>query len=99
MTSDERTDTEKWLEDKLKLPMIQVWFVGHDGRLVDERHVADPDTIFETVKMSIERLGLKSAALPYEGRWCVYTPRRAPPNNLRYFDTREAAEMVVIHNG
>ncbi len=90
------TDTEKWLAS-LGTQFIDVWFLDRNGGLMDERHVADPDTIFETVKLTIERLGCRAAVLPYMGRWCVYAPAKAPPKNLRYYDTREAAEMVMIH--
>jgi len=95
--SDDLTDSQSWLDNMLKSKMVDVWFRGRDGELFSERHVADPTTIFETVEMSIKRFPGKSAAFPYQGRWCVYTPRGGP-REFRYYDTREAAEMVLIHN-
>lgn len=96
------TPTEKWLEG-LGTTLIDVLFSSHDGELVIERHVADPETIFETARMTLDRLRLRSAVVPYQGRWCVYTPgwqaRETTGNQYRYYDTREAAEMVLIHNG
>lgn len=92
------TDTEKWLAS-LGTPFVTVWFLDRNGGLMDERHVADPDTIFETVKMTIERLGLRSAVLPWQGRWCLYTPFGKLLEQQRFYDTREAAEMVMIHRG
>lgn len=97
--TDNRTPTEQWLEDQLKLPLIQIWMVTREGNLIDERHVADAETLFETVKMSIERFGTRSAVLPYQGRWCVYTPFRPGVDKMRFYDSREAAEMVMIHGG
>lgn len=92
------TDTEKWLTTQLKLPLVTVWFERR-GELIDEKHVNDESTIFETVKMTIERLGLRSAVLPWQGRWCLYTPFGKLLEQQRFYDTREAAEMVMIHRG
>lgn len=92
-------DTQaEWLAD-LNARLINVLFFDEDGRPFEERHVDDVSTLPETVRMTMERLRCTYAVYPYMGRWCLVAPSKAPLKLLRYYDTREAAEMVAIHRG
>lgn len=88
-----RSDAEAWLEG-LKIPMIDVLLMKSDGVWSTEKHVDDPTTIFETIGMTLER-GFKYAIVAYHGRWALCSRR----HRVRYFDAKEAAEMVAIHHG
>lgn len=93
-----RTAQESWLE-KLGAKFADVQLLVK-GEFVEERHVNDPDTIEDTVVMSLERFKAKCAVWPTnDGNWCVFSPYRAEVKRLRYYPTREAAEMVALHNG
>lgn len=80
--------------EELKIPMIDVALMKPDGTWSTETHVDDPTTIFETIGMTLER-GFKYAVVAYHGRWALCFR----PHKVRYFDTKEAAEMVAIHHG
>lgn len=89
---DPETETVRWMREKLNLPFVDVWFFGPQG-VHEERHVDDGSTLRETVRMSIER-GLGRAAVYREvsGQWVVQRV-----HEMKFFDTREAAEMFALH--
>lgn len=91
-----RSDQAQWLSD-LGVALVQVQLFVK-GRWIDERHVADITTLEETVSMSLKRLGGNYAVTPWQGRWALFTVPSGPRRmRLRYYDTREAAEMVAMH--
>ena len=83
-----------WLET-LKVKLVEVTFFAPDGEMFSQQHVEDITTLVETIRMTMERWNCRYAVHPYMGRWCLVTA----PGRLRYYDTREAAEMVAIHRG
>ncbi len=90
-----RETTEEWIES-LGVKLVDVWFLRADGTWFLEKQVDDEDTIAETIGMTLERVRHAGYALrTYHGRWELTGPAR----KMRYYDTREAAEMVAIHNG
>jgi hypothetical protein len=93
-----RAAAEEWLRE-LNVPLVDVWFlrVGSSD-WIEEKHVNDIATIDETIMMTMNRLGCFYALHLYQGRWRL-VGRRHPSRLYRYYDTREAAEMVAIHNG
>ena len=93
-----RGTQEEWLAS-LNTKLVDVMFFTQQGEQLDERHVDDSSTLPETVRMTMERLNLAYAVYPYMGRLCLVTPGKSPTKLLRYYDTREAAEMVAIHRG
>lgn len=89
-----RVEAEKWLTT-LGTQLVSVWFLDKDGVWVDERHVDDSITIDETIDMTLRRTGWRySLRLCSNGRWEL-----RGRGKYRYFDSREAAEMVAVHNG
>jgi hypothetical protein len=94
MTEKIENDVERWLVEKLGVKFVDVWFF-RDGEFKLEPQVNDP-TVFETVVY--QRMGALRASYAlhgYHGRWCLLT--REQRRAIRYYDTREAAEMVAIH--
>lgn len=98
-----RSETEKWLED-LGSKFVVVWLYAPKSTTItsrgtgwmEERHIDDPETLETTVSMSLERLGGKYAIWAYDGSWALLSRSRTV---LRWYPTREAAEMVAIHGG
>lgn len=90
------TEQTKWLRS-LGAKFVDVWLCLPNGDLVDERHVDDPETLETTVQMSMDRLDARTDMFPCDDRWCVFSPYRAEAKRYRYYPTREAAEMVMIH--
>lgn len=90
-----RANAEAWLAE-LNIPMVDVSFLCADGKWSTEKHVDDPTTIFETIAMSLGKGGSRYAVVAYQGRWALVGPSSG---KIRYFDNREAAEMVALHNG
>lgn len=95
-----RSATEAWLGE-LNVTFVDVWF--YDSRMrtwIDERHVDDPATLDATIVMTMGRLRLSYALHTYHGRWRLLTGWRGDRRgreSFRYFDSREAAEMLAIH--
>jgi hypothetical protein len=90
-----RIAAEDWFKS-LGINLVDVWFLCADGTWLLQKQVDDEDTIFETIGMPLERVHRTGYALrAYHGRWELTGPAR----KVRYYDTREAAEMVAIHNG
>lgn len=89
-----RPELEKWLGN-VGVPLKTVWFLKR-GRWFDERHVDDHDTFLTTITMTFERLGLTYALWDTPDGWCLLSRRTG---DCRTFPTKEAAEMVAIHNG
>ena len=75
--------------------------------LFTEQHVDDATALPETVAKAMSKLNARAAVYPWMGRWALATPGGVTALNdkviqrgtLRYYDTKEAAEMVAIHNG
>lgn len=87
------SETENWMET-LGASFQDVRVCLKDGTWTKERHVMDPETIDTTVEMS---LGSRATYAVYfkRGSWTL----RGPAGRVREYPTREAAEMVAIHNG
>lgn len=92
-TPNTRSETEKWLEG-LGMRFRQVWFLTPNGWL-EESHVDDPETFDTTVDTSRQRLRARYVLYPYEGKWVLIGGRCGYAKD---YPTREAAEMVAIHN-
>lgn len=97
---NDRETIEKWLES-LGSTFVTVWMYLPKGTTltsrpnwVDERHIADPETIETTVSMSLERLGGNYAIWQQGDQWALYRRR---PELVRHLPSREAAEMLAIH--
>jgi hypothetical protein len=89
-----RTETEKWLES-IGTKLIDVLFVL-PNKTMTEAHVADPDMIEVTVRMSLDRFPKPSyAVLPCSKGWALHCSTKP----VRHYQTKEAAEMVAIHRG
>lgn len=91
---NDRANAVAWLEG-LNIPMIDVSFLRSDGSWFVETHVDDPSTIFDTIGMALGRSGNRYAVVLHGGSWVLYSHK----HGARYYDTKEAAEMVAIHNG
>ena len=89
-----RRDAEDWVMS-LGVTLVPVAFLCADGAWVVEQHVDDELTISETIGMMLDRSRATYALRAYHGRWEL--TRRG--HGVRYYDTKEAAEMVAIHNG
>jgi len=88
-----------WLRN-LGLKLIEVTFYPQGDEPFVEEHVDDLSTLPETVRMTMERKSrVDYAVYPYVGQWCLVSPRKRPEKLLRYYNTKEAAEMVAIHRG
>ena len=85
------TETVRWMREQLKLSFVDVWFFGPQG-IHEERHVDDGSTIRSTVAMSLERGLGRAAVYRIAGDWVVHRI-----GQIKYFDTREAAEMFALH--
>ena len=97
MTSrNPRSATETWLEG-LGSKFRTVWFYV-DGAWLDERHIDDPETLEFTVSLTLERFKLRYAIWPdtADRGWWVFD--RHAPSESRWYPSREAAEMVVMHS-
>jgi len=89
---------DDWLRRRVKL--VDVTFFPRGKEPYTERHVDDVSTLPETVKMSLDRGLAYAAVYPYGGRWCLAWPTHPDEDKrLRYYDNKEAAEMVAIHRG
>lgn len=88
-----RTDTEAWLEG-LGTKFVDVWFFVK-GVWIDERHVDDDETFLTTVDMSASRLRANYALWDHGNGWSLLKFRSG---DTKCYPTREAAEMVAIHN-
>lgn len=84
----------RWL-DRVGVPLKSVWFLAN-GKWIDEEHVDDHDTFLETIAMTFERLKLNYALWSTPEGWCLLSHRTG---DCRTYPSREAAEMVAIHNG
>ena len=82
----------------LGVKFIVVTFITRDHVLLMEQHVDDPETIELTVRQSMSRMRWDYAIYPWMGRWVLLSVRRGP-SHVRYYDSKEAAEMVAIHGG
>lgn len=93
-TENSRTPTEEWI-GTLGTTFIEVSFYVK-GAFVREQHVDDPETLEETIRMAIGRIGGRCALYDAGGEkgWCLLSHDR-----VRHYDTKEAAEMVMIHRG
>lgn len=89
-----RPATERWLAG-LGVAFTPVSFLCADGAWVIEQHVDDELTIGDTIRMTLDRSRTSYALRAYHGRWELTHRIRG----VRYYDTKEAAEMVAIHNG
>lgn len=96
--SDEVKD---WLESLVGgLVPVRLWCrlgsaLGGAMGWIEERHVADPETLMETVEMGMSRHGAKAAVYPYHGRWALAVRGKG----TRYLDTQAQAEMLAMHSG
>lgn len=90
-----RANAEAWL-DELNIPMIDVTFLRTDGSWYVEKHVDDATTIEDTIAMTLRNTTYLYALRRYHGRWEL---RGRQVNTVRYYDSKEAAEMVAIHGG
>lgn len=95
VTPNTRANAEAWL-GSLGIPMIDVTFLRGDGSWQVEKHVDDELTIAETIAMTLRNSTYLYALRPYHGRWEL---RGQKVNTVRYYDSKEAAEMVAIHRG
>ena len=98
MTSrNPRSATETWLEG-LGSKFRTVRFYA-DGQWLDERHIDDPETLWFTVSLTLERFKLRYAIWPdtADRGWWVFD--RHAPSQPTWYPSMEAAEMVVMHNG
>lgn len=94
--------TEAWLES-LGSTFVDVrLYLKHEW--VDERHIADAETLGTTVSMSLERLGGRYAVWQFDGEWVLYDRFPAPgpegqhyAGNIKRYPSQEAAEMVAMH--
>jgi hypothetical protein len=97
MTDRALKTQETWLKN-LGVKFVDVWFYHPKaGVWTCEPQVADPLTIEETVNMALTRLKATYALRTYEGRWLLIKKFGGVHKHNRYYDTREAAEMVAIH--
>lgn len=94
--AQEITETELWLT-KLGVKFVDVRFFTKN-QITTGQQVADPVTLEVTIKMEMDRLGAQQAVWPVGNQWALYTPRRQD-GKVRLYPSREAAEMVAIHNG
>lgn len=91
-----RSETEAWLET-LGSRFVEVHFyTRRDGHLtwLEERHIDDPETLFTTICMSLERLGGRFAVHPDRGDYVLVDARE---RTTKLYGSREAAEMVAMH--
>lgn len=91
------TECEDWMQD-LGVKLVCVTFVTGEHVLKTEQHVDDLETLEMSVRRSLERMVWSYAIYPYMGRWVLVSRRRGAPST-RYYDSKEAAEMVAIHGG
>ena len=96
-TPNNRAETETFLERAgLRFVVVRFYLADRDHQpWVEERHVDDPVTLEHVVRQTLSRHRARYAVCPYHGRWALICSARL----TRYYDTREAAEMVAIHNG
>lgn len=101
LTGTAADTAEEWLTGLGTKFIDEQLFIPKDGRIEHsiEHHVDDCSTLPETVRLSMERCQARYAIYSYMGRWCLITPGKSPTRRIRYYDTREAAEMVAILNG
>lgn len=88
----EQADNEAWMES-LGAKLVEVTFYSR-GRQYTERHVRDPDTLAETVRMTCDRLG-GMAVIPDNSGWLLVGSGEMG----KRYPSKEAAEMVAIHRG
>lgn len=96
-----RSQTVDWLEE-LGTKFVDVTLLARKPsgtEILVEQHVDDLTTLPETIRMSMERLRADYAIYPYMGRWCLVSQFKERAKMLRYYDSKEAAEMVALHNG
>ena len=85
---------EQWLGN-LGVKFIEVWMYVGEGKFLPFNHVDDPETLDETIIDGMRRHRARYALHPYHGGWRLVGGKAV--NTMRYYDTREAAEMVAIH--
>lgn len=88
---------ESWMQG-LAVKFVNVTFVTGEHVLKMEQHVDDPETLEFTIRQSMARMAWSYAIFPWMGRWVLMSK----PGRLigtRYYDSREAAEMVALHGG
>lgn len=101
--------TEAWLESLgstfvdvyLYLPKSQTLTVDW----LDERHIANPETLTTTVSMSLSRLGGRYAVWKDGEEWVLLDARKmgavhdseSIAISTKRYPSREAAEMVAMH--
>lgn len=97
MSNKARTTQVEWLRN-LGVKFVGVAIFAED-QIIYEDHVDDATTLPDTIAMSMEKRRARAAVYPWMGRWALSMTGAPLTKKLRYFDTREAAEMVAIHNG
>lgn len=85
-------------------PLIDVWFLDA-GHWFDERHTNNPDTLYLTIGMTLDRFdacyALWNGGAPETSQWTLLRWKRdnlGTVKLVRYYPTKEAAEMIAIHN-
>jgi hypothetical protein len=78
-------------------PLVEIFFVNAQGGVFYERHVADEETLTNTVKMTLERFPGARAVLPANVNGYRLLSSDGKKWTTRWYPTQEAAEMVAIH--
>lgn len=84
---------DRWIKSHMDHDLIAVRFLTRNG-WVEEHHIDDPLTLFETIRMTCDRLPARYAVYKAAHAWKLV--RSHAPDD-RTYKTREAAEMVAIH--
>ena len=96
ITPNTPSETEAWLES-LGSKFVEV-HVLIGGKWLNERHIADPETLATTVSMTLDRLGGRFAVwqdLSGSGWWLF---NKVWTQKSKWYVSREAAEMVAMHS-
>lgn len=96
-----RVTPEDWL-GAVPLVELHVWVpprAGREGCWVAARAVKDHEFLDQLVVRAIRNHRGTHAVHDWHGRWRLVTLTPARQNCwFRYYDTREAAEMVAMHD-
>lgn len=93
--------TQLWLE-RAGLRFVCILFRSPSGEIIRENHVNDLDTIALTVRHTMIRIRAQAAVYPTRDGWVLerrHTLHDGETIERRFFDSKEAAEMLLIHGG
>jgi hypothetical protein len=90
-------DMKTGWQNNLKVTFVDAVFFRR-GEAIESKLVDDLTTLPEVVELRCQREGFSHAVYPYMGRWALYSTLKKLPHKVRYYDGKEAAEMIAIHN-